>query len=189
MITKEKYYWLNKDSRKFLERGYLLEGEDPKQRYRNIAETAEKYLNIKGFADKFEDYLSKGFYSLSSPIISNFGRKRGLPISCVTSDTWINTKDGGGKMAKDLEIGDFVLTHKGRYKKVTDIIVTNNRKNIFKLKVANRMTPLYITENHLVLTNLGWVRVDNLDKNLHLVAINGDIETEERDYVLDLKEY
>jgi ribonucleoside-diphosphate reductase alpha chain len=85
MTTTEKYYWLNKDSIKFLQRGYLLEGEDPKQRYRDIAETAEKFLKQKGFADKFEDYLSKGFYSLSSPIISNFGRKRGLPISCFGS--------------------------------------------------------------------------------------------------------
>ncbi len=43
----EKYYWLNKDSRKFLERGYLIEGETPEQRIRDIAEAAEKYLKIK----------------------------------------------------------------------------------------------------------------------------------------------
>ena len=108
-----KYYWLNKDSIKFLERGYLLEGEEPKQRYRDIAEIAEKYLNIKGFADKFEDYVSRGFYSLSSPILSNFGRKRGLPISCFgsyipdtmdgimekVSETAVMTKHGGGTSA------------------------------------------------------------------------------------------
>lgn len=80
-----KYEWLNKDSRKFLERGYLLDGETAEQRIRNIAETAEKYLSIKGFADKFEDYVAQGFYSLSSPIWSNFGRNRGLPISCFGS--------------------------------------------------------------------------------------------------------
>ena len=78
-------YWLNKDSRKFLERGYLIEGETAEQRIRGIAESAEKYLNIKGFADKFEDYMHRGFYSLASPIWSNFGRKRGLPISCFGS--------------------------------------------------------------------------------------------------------
>lgn len=82
---KEKYYWLNKDSRKFLERGYLLEGEDPIKRFEDIAKKAEKYLGIKGFADKFLLYLSLGFYSISSPILSNFARKRGLPISCFGS--------------------------------------------------------------------------------------------------------
>ena len=108
-----KYEWLNKDSRKFLERGYLLEGETAEQRIRDIADTAEKYLKIKGFADKFEDYMSRGYYSLSSPIWSNFGRKRGLPISCFgsfipdtmegimekVSETAVMTKHGGGTSA------------------------------------------------------------------------------------------
>ncbi len=84
MMNKD-IYWLNKDSRKFLERGYLLEGETAEQRIRDIAEAAEGYLKSKGFADKFENYMHRGFYSLSSPIWSNFGRKRGLPISCFGS--------------------------------------------------------------------------------------------------------
>lgn len=109
----EKYYWLNKDSRKFLERGYLLEGETPEQRIREIATVAEKFLSIEGFANKFEDYVARGFYSLSSPIWSNFGRERGLPISCFgsyvsdtmegimtkVSETAIMTKHGGGTSA------------------------------------------------------------------------------------------
>ena len=78
-------YWLNDDSRKFLSRGYLLENETAEQRIRDIAEKAEKYLKIKGFADKYEDYMFQGFYSLASPIWANFGRDRGLPISCFGS--------------------------------------------------------------------------------------------------------
>lgn len=79
------YKWLNKDSRKFLERGYLEEGETPEQRIQDIGNRAEELLGIEGFADKFVSHMSKGFYSLSSPIWSNFGRKRGLPISCFGS--------------------------------------------------------------------------------------------------------
>lgn len=83
---KNEIYWLNKDSRKFLERGYLLEGETPEQRIKDIADKAQSLLgNLEGFSDKFVDYMSKGFYSLSSPIWSNFGRERGLPISCFGS--------------------------------------------------------------------------------------------------------
>jgi len=77
-----KYYWLNTDSQTFLKKDYLLPEETPLQRIQDIAEAAEKYLQIKGFADKFEDYMSRGFYSLASPVWANFGRKRGLPISC-----------------------------------------------------------------------------------------------------------
>lgn len=83
--NQEKYYWLNKDSRKFLEGGYLEVGVTPEQRVRQIAENAEKILNIKGFADKFEDYVSRGFFSLSTPVWTNFGNKRGLPVSCFGS--------------------------------------------------------------------------------------------------------
>ena len=50
MKENEKYYWLNKDAITFLQRGYLLDGEDPKQRYKNIADTAENTLKIKGFS-------------------------------------------------------------------------------------------------------------------------------------------
>ncbi len=78
----KKYKWLNKDARDFLKRGYLQTGETAEKRGEDIAISAEKSLKIKGFADKFEDYLSRGFYSLSSPIWANFGRERGLPISC-----------------------------------------------------------------------------------------------------------
>ena len=78
-------YWLNDDSRQFLQRGYLLEGETAEQRIIDIAKKAEEYLKLDGFAGKFVEYMHKGFYSLSSPIWSNFGRYRGLPISCFGS--------------------------------------------------------------------------------------------------------
>jgi ribonucleoside-diphosphate reductase alpha chain len=78
----KKYKWLNKDSRAFLKRGYLREGESAEQRVADIAKAAEKYLKIKGFAEKFEDYAARGFYSLASPVWANFGRKRRLPVSC-----------------------------------------------------------------------------------------------------------
>jgi ribonucleoside-diphosphate reductase alpha chain len=77
--------WLNENSRKFLEGGYLLPGVSPEERIREIADHAEKILNKPGFSDKFYDYMSKGYYSLSSPVWSNFGHKRGLPISCFGS--------------------------------------------------------------------------------------------------------
>lgn len=79
------YKWLNQKSRDFLSRGYLTEGVTPEQRVRQIAERAEELLKWPGFADKFEDYMSRGYYSLSSPVWANFGLERGLPISCFGS--------------------------------------------------------------------------------------------------------
>jgi ribonucleoside-diphosphate reductase alpha chain len=82
---QERYYWLNEDSREFLREGYLLEGTSAEERVRDIAEHAEEILGEDGFADKFEEYMSRGFYSLASPIWSNFGLDRGMPISCFGS--------------------------------------------------------------------------------------------------------
>jgi len=81
----EDFYWLNEDSETFLQRGYLKDGIPPKQRVKEIADNAEKILGIKGFSDKFYKYMAKGYYSLSSPVWSNFGNKRGLPVSCFNS--------------------------------------------------------------------------------------------------------
>jgi ribonucleoside-diphosphate reductase alpha chain len=77
-----KYYWMNQKSRDFLSRGYVREGQTGEQRVREIADTAEKYLKIEGFADKFEEYMSYGWFSLSSPVWANYGLDRGLPCSC-----------------------------------------------------------------------------------------------------------
>lgn len=172
---QEDFYWLNEESKTFLSRGYIPDGMTVQQRYRQIADAAENILKQPGFSDKFYNYLAKGYYSLSSPIIANFGLKRALPISCVTGDTWINTANGG-KMAKDIQIGDMVLTHKNRYRKVVDIIPTKDKNDIYELTVKSRQFPLNITGNHLVLTNKGWVAVEDLDPQVHLVATNGKVE-------------
>jgi ribonucleoside-diphosphate reductase alpha chain len=86
MNNKKPFDWINEESITFLRRGYLSEGEEPLERIRTIANHAEKLLGIEGFADKFYDYMGKGWYSLSSPVWANFGKKRGLPVSCFGSN-------------------------------------------------------------------------------------------------------
>jgi len=101
---RKKYYWLNDDSRTFLSRGYI--SESPEQRIKDIANKAEYYLKIDGFAKKFEDYMSKGYYSLSTPVWINFGKEKGLPISCYgsniddTLDSILNASREIGMMSK-----------------------------------------------------------------------------------------
>lgn len=77
--------WLTENSRKFLSSGYLTGDTTPEERIREIAERAEDILKMDGFADKFYGYMAEGYYSLASPVWSNFGKKRGLPISCFGS--------------------------------------------------------------------------------------------------------
>ena len=103
-MNKEKYYWLNDESRLFLSRGYI--NETPEQRVKDIANKAEEYLKIDGFAVKFEEYMARGFYSLSTPVWINFGKEKGLPISCYgsniddTLDSILNAGREIGMMSK-----------------------------------------------------------------------------------------
>lgn len=104
------YVWLNKKSRTFLKRDYLKEDQEPEQRIKEISLAAEKILKIDGFSEKFEKYMARGYYSLSTPIWINFGNERGLPISCngcfvddtmgdilrKVAETGMLTKNGAG---------------------------------------------------------------------------------------------
>ena len=84
-ISEKSFEWLNENSRKFLAAGYLGETISAEERIAAIAQRAEQILEMPGFADKFYHYMSEGFYSLASPVWSNFGKERGLPISCFGS--------------------------------------------------------------------------------------------------------
>tara|TARA_B100001057_G_scaffold490127_1_gene577775 strand:- start:7983 stop:9773 length:1791 start_codon:yes stop_codon:yes gene_type:complete len=99
---KESFAWLTDHSRKFLEAGYLVPGVSPEQRIREIAERAENILGIEGYANKFYHYMSEGFFSLASPVWSNFGKERGLPISCFGSNV---SDDMGNILYTQSEVG------------------------------------------------------------------------------------
>ncbi len=79
------FEWLTDHSRQFLAAGYLTDGVSAEERIREIADRAEQILQIPGYSDKFYNYMSEGYFSLASPVWSNFGKERGLPISCFGS--------------------------------------------------------------------------------------------------------
>lgn len=104
----KQFYWLNKHSRDFLSRGYLKEGQEAEDRLREIANNAERILGIEGFSDKFFNYLSLGFYSLSTPVWSNFGNERGSPVSCfglAVQDTMASILECGAEVGMQSKIG------------------------------------------------------------------------------------
>jgi len=69
-----------------ISRGYLLDGESPKDAYWRVSTTVAKRLGKPELATKFFDYIWKGWLCLASPVLSNTGTDRGLPISCFGID-------------------------------------------------------------------------------------------------------
>lgn len=70
-----------------LSKGYLLPGETPKKAYRRVAHAIANRLNRPDLESKFFKYIWNGWIGLASPVLSNTGTDRGLPISCFGVDT------------------------------------------------------------------------------------------------------
>lgn len=155
MIDRERFsifdpvpHWMNEEAIETLGKGYLLPGETPRDLFARVALTVEKYLPEFGLAEDIFDVLYKGYIGLASPVASNFGTNRGLPVSCyaLSVDDSISSiyshlkecaqmsKAGGGvgcvdseteyltpygwKKFKDYEFGDIVA----QYDPETDLI-------------------------------------------------------------------
>ena len=90
--------WADADVyKKTITGGYLFNGETPKQAYRRVADTIAMRLKKPEMADKFFDYIWNGWLCLASPVLSNTGTERGLPISCFGIDVADSIYDIGKK--------------------------------------------------------------------------------------------
>jgi ribonucleoside-diphosphate reductase alpha chain len=70
-----------------ISKGYLLPGETPKKAYRRVAAATAARLNRPDLENKFFKIIWNGWLGLASPVLSNMGTDRGLPISCFGVDT------------------------------------------------------------------------------------------------------
>ena len=86
---------------KTISAGYLFGDEKPKDAYWRVSTTVARRLDKPELASKFFDYIWKGWMNLASPVLSNTGLERGLPISCFGIDVADSIHDIG---AKNLEM-------------------------------------------------------------------------------------
>ena len=77
--------------------GYLYNGETPKQAYERVCYHVARRLERPELAKTFFDYIWKGWLCLASPVLSNTGTDRGLPISCFGVDVADSIHDIGTK--------------------------------------------------------------------------------------------
>lgn len=82
---------------KTISKGYLLQGETPKDAYWRVSTTVARRLKRPDLASKFFDYIWRGWICLATPVLSNTGTERGLPISCFGIDVADSISDIGGK--------------------------------------------------------------------------------------------
>ena len=90
--------WADSDVyKKTIQGGYLLPEETPKEAYKRVATAAARRLNKPELANTFFEYIWNGWLCLASPVLSNMGTDRGLPISCFGIDVADSIFDIGTK--------------------------------------------------------------------------------------------
>ena len=77
--------------------GYLLKDESPFDAYHRVSNTVARRLERPEMAAKFFEYIWSGWLCLASPVLSNTGTDRGLPISCFGIDVADSIHDIGTK--------------------------------------------------------------------------------------------
>jgi ribonucleoside-diphosphate reductase alpha chain len=82
---------------KTISKTYLQAGEKPKDAYWRVATTVAKRLEKPQLATKFFDYIWRGWLCLATPVLSNTGTDRGLPISCFGIDVGDSIFEIGSK--------------------------------------------------------------------------------------------
>jgi len=98
----EEWYWLNDKSVEFLRNGYIPEDKDIKQHFKDIADKAERILDKPGYSKSLLENISKGWYLLPTPGITNFLHDTESGISCFGSYCADSVE---GLLYTDAEIG------------------------------------------------------------------------------------
>lgn len=76
--------WLTEEAQQTLSKGYLVPGETARDMWKRCALTAEKYLERPGIGTDIMEMFWLGYMGGASPVLSNLGTKRGLPVSCYS---------------------------------------------------------------------------------------------------------
>jgi ribonucleoside-diphosphate reductase alpha chain len=87
VVGKDFPEWMDEVGVATISKGYLLPDETPRKAYRRVAKAIAERINRSDLENKFFRYIWNGWIGLASPVLSNTGTDRGLPISCFGIDT------------------------------------------------------------------------------------------------------
>lgn len=97
--------WMTPNSLKSFKKR-MLKNETPKDSFERVVKRFEEISGRKDYADLLRDFLWKGWIGLATPVHSNFGSKRGLPISCFKIHVEDNLTEESGILPSSSEIAE-----------------------------------------------------------------------------------
>jgi ribonucleoside-diphosphate reductase alpha chain len=86
--VKGKHYpeWMDQIGLDIISKGYLLPEEDVFKAFTRVSRASSKRLKRRDLQPYFNEALTKNWLCLASPVLSNMGTERGMPISCFGID-------------------------------------------------------------------------------------------------------
>ena len=162
---------------KTISKGYLLEGETPKDAYWRVATTVARRLGRNNLSSKFFDYIWRGWLNLATPVLSNTGTDRGLPISCFGVDVGDSIQEIG---MKNLEM--MLLAKHGGGVGVGMNMIRPAGTKITQNGTSDGVVPFAkIYDSTIIATNQGSVRRG-------AASVNLNIEHEDFDEWIEIRE-
>ena len=147
-----------------ISRGYCLPGETPKDAYWRVSTTVANRLKKPEMAERFMNYIWKGWLNLASPVLSNTGSERGLPISCFGVDVADSIQDIG---AKNLEL--MLLAKHGGGVGIGHNQIRHAGANIADNGTSDGVVPfIKINDSTILATSQGAVRRGAASTNLSI---------------------
>jgi len=79
--------WMDEIGTSIISQGYLLPEENVFKAFNRVSKAAGRRLKRKDLIPFFAEAMEKNWLCLASPVLSNLGTERGMPISCFGIDT------------------------------------------------------------------------------------------------------
>ena len=86
VVGKDYPEWMDDIAVSMISKGYLLSDENVFEGFKRVSKAAARRLRRKDFQPFFYEAMVKNWLCLASPVLSNMGTERGLPISCYGID-------------------------------------------------------------------------------------------------------
>jgi ribonucleoside-diphosphate reductase alpha chain len=86
VVGKDYPEWMDEIGISTISKGYLMPDENVFDSFKRVSKAAAKRLKRKDLQPIFYEAMVKNWLCLASPVLSNMGTERGLPISCYGID-------------------------------------------------------------------------------------------------------
>src|SRR5215468_4115500 len=118
----------------------------------------------------------------NTPCLVNAGKPKGQLAACFPAGTMISAIDGP-KPVEEIREGDFVLTHRGRYRRVTETM--RRESYLYRVKI-DKLPEMRVTGEHPFLTDQGWIDAADLEPKRHFVQIGCSAERASEPVTIDI---